>query len=78
MVFAKRKQPEPAPAPDLAGEVLKLRGMIRAFIDAKVDEVERSQSGSGLPAESIRMMLCRGDDCFCRICMNLLAEESNG
>jgi hypothetical protein len=73
MAFAQRKQP----VRDLGGEILRLRGEIESFIDAKVAEVKRSESGRDLPIDSLRHMLTRGDSCLCRAAMHILAEEQS-
>jgi hypothetical protein len=86
MLATKRRAPDgPArygdsvvePKPDLAGAILKLRGEIEAFIDGKLAELKRSESGASLPVEVLRQSLTRGDSCFCRVAMNILAEQSN-
>ena len=73
MAFAKRK---PEPAPDLAGEILRLRGELESFIDSKVAQVKASRDGKDLPVDVIRKQLTRGHSCHCVVAMNLLAEES--
>jgi hypothetical protein len=70
MALAQRKQP----MRDLGGEILRLRGEIEAFIDAKVAEAKRSESGRDLPLGSLRHMLTRGDSCLCRAAINILEQ----
>lgn len=74
MAFAKRKE-QPAPPPDLAGQILKLRGQVEAFLDAKVAELKASRDGASIPVDQLRHMLTRGDTCNCRVAMNLLAAD---
>ena len=74
MALAKRK---PEPAPDLAGEILRLRGQIESFIDGKVAELKAGRDGQSLPVEQLRHMLTRGDSCLCRAAMNILAEQNH-
>jgi len=63
-------------SPDLAGEILKLRGQVEAFLDGKVAELKAGRDGQSMPVEQLRHMLTRGDNCPCRVAMNILAEES--
>jgi hypothetical protein len=72
-MLAKRK---PEPAPDLAGEILRLRAAIEAFIDGKVMEAKQTRDGQSMPVEQLRMMLTRNDSCLCRAAMHILAEQS--
>jgi hypothetical protein len=69
--FAKKQQPV-----DLGGEILRLRGQIEAFIDAKVQELKRSRDGAGLPIEMLRHQLTGGGSCQCRVALKLLQENS--
>ena len=64
------------PSPDLAGEILRLRGQIESFIDAKVAELKAGRDGQSMPVKQLRLMLTRGDNCPCRVAMNILAEET--
>lgn len=76
MAFLKRKsEPAPAPAPDLAGEILRLRAQVEAFIDAKVAELKRSESGRSLPVDVLRQTLTHGSGCLCTVAMHILAEQ---
>jgi hypothetical protein len=68
----------PPPAPDLAGEILKLRGQVAAFLEAKVMELKASRDGASQPIDFLRQQLTRGDSCACRVAMNILAEDENG
>jgi len=72
MALLKRKA---EPAPDLAGEILKLRGQVEAFIDAKVAEAKSSRDGAGIPVNQLRHMLTHGDSCTCRAALNILMDE---
>jgi hypothetical protein len=76
-MFAKRK-PEPVPdrkpEPDLGGEILRLRGQIESFIDAKVAELKAGRDGQSQPVEVLRHMLTQGDTCLCRAATRLLNE----
>ena len=68
-----------APSPDLAGEILKLRGQIEAFIDSKVMELKAGRDGAPLPVDFLRHQLTGGEtSCHCRAAMRILAAESNG
>jgi hypothetical protein len=73
MAFAKRK---PEPAPDLAETILRMRGELESFIDAKVAALKQTRDGASMPREQLHHMLTRGDSCLCRATMNLLAEET--
>jgi hypothetical protein len=73
MALAKRK---PEPAPDLTGEILRLRGQIERFIDAKVMQAKQTRDGQSMPIEQLRMMLTRGQSCLCAAAIGLLADES--
>jgi hypothetical protein len=72
MGVAKRKS---EPTEDLGGEILRLRGQIEAFIDAKVLQMKQSASGRDLPADTLRMMLTHGSGCWCQIALNVMAGE---
>jgi hypothetical protein len=72
MLATKRK---PAPTTDLVGEILKLRGQIEAFIDAKVAEIKASRDGGSLPADVIRLHLTHNSGCWCQIALNVLADK---
>jgi hypothetical protein len=72
MLATKRK---PAPAPDLTGQILKLRGEILSFIDGRVAQIKASRDGGALPAETIRMMLTHGSGCWCQVALNVMADE---
>ena len=74
MGLAKRR---PEVAPDLAGEILRLKGQIESFIDGKVAELKAGRDGASMPAEQLRHMLTRGDSCLCRAATNILAERGN-
>jgi hypothetical protein len=81
MAWAKRKlegDNVPPPTPDLAGEILRLRGQIETFIDQKLMELKGSRDGASQPIDFLRQQLTRGDSCACRVAMNLLADKSNG
>jgi hypothetical protein len=71
-MLAKRK---PNAVPDLAGEILRLKGEVDAFIDGKVAELKASADGQSLPTEMLRQSLTRGDSCSCRVAMKILAED---
>jgi hypothetical protein len=71
MGLAAKKQPQV----DLGGEILRLRGQIESFIDAKVAQLKAGRDGQSMPVEQLRLMLTHGDNCLCRCAMNLLAEE---
>jgi hypothetical protein len=64
-------------APDLAGEILRLRAQIESFVDAKVAELRASRDGQSQPADSLRLMLTQGSGCLCAVAMNILAERGN-
>ena len=68
----------PPPAPDLAGEILKLRGQIEAFIDAKVAILKASRDGRSQSVDFLRHMLTHGETCHCRGALNILMDEANG
>jgi hypothetical protein len=63
--------------PDLAGEILRLRGQVEAFLDAKIMELKASRDGASQPADFLRHQLTRGDSCACRVAMTVLADESD-
>ena len=83
MVFARRKSNAvgddvPPPAPDLAGNILKLRGQVAAFLDAKVMELKNSRDGRSQSVDFLRHMLVHGETCHCRAALRVLADQSNG
>jgi hypothetical protein len=63
MAVAKRKPVvEAVPStPDLGGMILKMRGQIEAYIDAKIAQIKNSRDGRDLPVEVIRQSLTRND-----------------
>ena len=63
------------PAPDLGGEILRLRGLIENYIDGKVAALRASRDGSSIPAEQLRAMLTRNVMCGCAVALNLLADD---
>jgi hypothetical protein len=68
----------PPPAPDLAGEILKLRGQIEAFIDSKVMELKSGRDGASIPIDFLRHQLTGGEtSCHCRAALRVLADESD-
>ena len=83
-MFAKRKPKVLEGAgvprvPDLAGEILRLRGQVEAFLDAKVAELKSSRDGASVPIDFLRHQLTGGEtSCHCRAAMRVLADESNG
>jgi hypothetical protein len=72
MLATKRK---PALAPDLAGEILRLRALIESYIDGKVAALKASRDGASIPAEQLRAMLTRNVQCGCAVALELLANE---
>jgi hypothetical protein len=73
MVFAAKRKPEPAP--DLAGDILCLRGKAEALIDGEVARIKQSRDGQGLPVELIKQQVTRGNGCLCAVAMHILAER---
>ena len=71
-MLAKRKA---EPAPDLGGEILRLRGLIENYIDGKVAAIKASRDGSSIPVEQIRAMLTRNVQCGCAVVLSLLEAE---
>jgi hypothetical protein len=71
-MLAKRKA---EPAPDLAGEILRVRALIESYIDGKVAALKASRDGASIPVEQIRAMLTRNVMCGCAVALNLLADD---
>jgi len=71
MALAKRKEA----APDLGGEILRVRALIESYIDGKVAALKASRDGASIPAEQLRAMLTRNVMCGCAVALNLLADE---
>jgi hypothetical protein len=67
------------PAVEPSSEELINCGMVaaQAIIDRIVDAEKASQSGAGIPRESIRQMVMKGSTCWCRIANHLLEKERN-
>jgi hypothetical protein len=71
MGLAAKKQP----SVDLGGEILRFRGQLEAFLDARVAELKAGRDGASIPVEQLRLMLTRGDGCLCRAATHILAEN---
>jgi hypothetical protein len=70
MAVAAKKQPKP----DLGVEVARLQADLLAFLEEKVATLKNSRDGAGLPIETLRHQLARGENCLCRIVDRLLNE----
>ncbi len=75
MALTAKKQPERTSA-DLAADIARIQYEISHFIEGRIAELKASHDGAGLPPESLRRMLVRGE-CPCRATTRLI-EEANG
>jgi hypothetical protein len=72
-MLAKRKE-RPV---DMAGELLRFRGLVDSFIDGKVEQIKQSRDGESLPREYIKQMITRGSACPCRTVAELLDKDGS-
>jgi hypothetical protein len=72
----KRKRAiEPVAEPSLQEKIENLRAEVNAFIDDRVRALKDSPDGRGLPLETVRQILTRGDPCLCAAASRMLKAD---
>jgi hypothetical protein len=72
MLARKKEQPV-----DMAGELLRFKGLIDAFIDGRIEQIKASRDGCDLPREIIKQMVMGAGTCPCSCVAALLRKEAN-